>query len=245
LETVPVFDPLLRRLIARIVYDGPAFSGKTTNVARLCELLPVTKRTELYTPGALKGRTMFFDWLEVDIGKVGALPVTCQVLSVPGQRARSYRRRPLIHSADVVVYVADSRAGVSDETRRVHALMRRYLRERRETVPYLVQANKRDAEDAMSLSALRALLRTPPHVVLVPAVAASGDGVSDTFNTAVRAALRAARARVSEQGLGGIAGTAENADQLLDALLSLEDQVDDLAAEEDVSEDDLIECEAS
>src|SRR6185437_11428263 len=106
-------------------YDGPAFSGKTTNVARICELLPVSKRTEVYTPGALKGRTMFFDWLEVDVGALRTVPVTCQVLSVPGQRARSYRRRPLIQTADAVVYVADSRESVSDETRRVHGLMRR------------------------------------------------------------------------------------------------------------------------
>lgn len=242
---VPVFDPLLRRLVVRVVYDGPAFSGKTTNVARLCELLPVTKRTELYTPGALKGRTMFFDWLEVDVGKVGAVPVTCQVLSVPGQRARSYRRRPLIHSADVVVYVADSREPMSDETRRVHALMRRYLRERREEVPYIIQANKRDAEDAVQLPALRASLRVPPGTLMLPAVAAAGEGVSDTFNAAVKAALRFARARVNERGLSGIAGTAENADQLLDTLLSLEDQIDDFAAEEEPSDDDLIERAAS
>jgi signal recognition particle receptor subunit beta len=242
---VPVFDPVQRRLVARVVYDGPAFSGKTTNVARICDLLPASKRTELYTPGALKGRTMFFDWLEVDVGKVGPLPVTCQVLSVPGQRARSYRRRPLIHSADVVVYVADSREGVSDETRRVHALMRRYLRERSETVPYVVQANKRDAEDAVPLSELRASLRVPAQVTMLPAVASKGEGVRETFSAAVKAAIRFAQALVSEHGLQGIAGTAENADQLLDTLLSLEDCMDDANAEEEPSEDDLIDAEAS
>ena len=90
---MPTFDPLLRRLIARVVYDGPAFSGKTTNVKRICDAYPIQKRSEMYTPGSLKGRTMFFDWLEIDLGKVGNLPVCCQILSVPGQRARSYRRR--------------------------------------------------------------------------------------------------------------------------------------------------------
>jgi signal recognition particle receptor subunit beta len=242
---VAVFDPSLRRLVARVVYDGPAFSGKTTNVARICELLPVSKRTEVYTPGALKGRTMFFDWLEVDVGTVGALPVTCQVLSVPGQRARSYRRRPLIRSADAVVYVADSRESVADETRRVHALMRRYLRERDASVPYLVQANKRDAGDAMAIASLRATLRLPAHVPMLPAVASSGEGVRETFNAAVKAAIRFAHLQVSEHGLGRISGSAENADQLLDALLSLEDQLDDGAPEEMPSEDDLIDAEAS
>lgn len=240
-----VFDPLLRRLVARVVYDGAALSGKTTNVERICKMLPVTSRTEVYTPGALKGRTMFFDWLEVDVGRIGAVPVVCQVLSVPGQRARSYRRRPLIQSADAVVYVADSRPVASDETRRVHALMRRYLRERREAVPYVVQANKRDAEDAVSIPALHASLRVPTHVPVLPAVAFTGEGVRETFNAAVKAAIRFARERVSEGGLAAISRPAESADELLDALLSLEDQVDDMLAEEDPGEDDLIDAEAS
>jgi signal recognition particle receptor subunit beta len=243
---VPVFDPLLGRLVVRVVYDGSAFSGKTTNVARICDLLPVSKRTEVYTPGALKGRTMFFDWLEVDVGSVRSMPVTCQVLSVPGQRARSYRRRPLVHSADAVVYVADSREAVSEEIRRVHALMRRYLRERGEEVPYLVQANKRDAEDAVPIASLRASLRLPAHVPLLPAVASTGEGVRETFNAAVKAAVRFALAKVSAQGLGGIAGAAQNGDQLLDELLSLEDGFEDGAPEEpEASEDDLIDAEAS
>jgi signal recognition particle receptor subunit beta len=244
---VPVFDPKLRRLVARVVYDGPAFSGKTSNVARICELLPVARRTELYTPGALKGRTMFFDWLEVDLGKIGTMPVSCQVLSVPGQRARSYRRRPLIHSADAVVYVADSREGVSDETRRVYALMRRYLRERGEAVPYLVQANKRDAEDAVPLASLRTNLRLPAQVPMLPAVASAGEGVLETFSAAAKAAIRAANARVSAHGVAGISRAAQGPDELLDALLSLEDTFEDgiPPEEEDAGDEDLIDAEAS
>ena len=87
-----IFDPILRSLIARVVYDGPAFSGKTTNVKRICDAFPVQQRSEVYTPGSLKGRTMFFDWLEITLGKLGSIPFRCQILSVPGQRARSYRR---------------------------------------------------------------------------------------------------------------------------------------------------------
>jgi len=241
---VPIFDPLLRRLVARVVYDGPGFSGKTTNVARICDTFPVEKRTEMYTPGALKGRTMFFDWLEVELGKLGRIPIFCQVLSVPGQRARSYRRRPLIKTADAVVFVADSREGPIDETRRSHALMRRYLRERGEDVPYIVQANKQDAEDAFSVSALRNVLRVPAQVPIVPAVAHRGNGVKETFNAAVKAAIRFAQATVSERGLQGIAGTADNPDGLLDALLALEDQVDEFADEEDPSEEEMLGAEA-
>jgi len=237
-----VFDPILRSLIARVVYDGPAFSGKTTNVKQICEAFPVQQRGEVYTPGSLKGRTMFFDWLEVTLGKLGTLPFRCQILSVPGQRARSYRRRPLIHSADAVVFVADCRIDQIDETRRCFALMRRYLRERGEVVPFIVQANKQDAEGALTPEELAHALRLAPSMVTVPAVASRGEGVRESFNAAVRAAVSHTKRRLAESGVAGLAGQPQDADELFDKLLELEDQVDDMAAEEEPTEEEMAEA---
>jgi signal recognition particle receptor subunit beta len=237
-----IFDPILRSLIARVVYDGPAFSGKTTNVKRICDAFPVQQRSEVYTPGSLKGRTMFFDWLEVTLGKLGAIPFRCQILSVPGQRARSYRRRPLIHSADAIVFVGDSRLDQIDETRRCFALMRRYLRERSEPVPFVVQANKQDAEGALPPDELARVLRLAPSVAAFPAVASRGEGVRETFNAALRAAVSHTKQRIAEGGLGGLAGQAQEADGLFEALLELEDHVDDMAAEEDPTEEEMKEA---
>ncbi len=234
-----VFDPILRSLIARVVYDGPAFSGKTTNVKRICEAFPVQQRSEVYTPGSLKGRTMFFDWLEVTVGKLGSIPFRCQILSVPGQRARSYRRRPLIHSADAVVFVGDSRPDQIDETRRCFALMRRYLRERGEVVPFIVQANKQDTDGALPPEELAQVLRLAPTMSALPAVASSGEGVRETFNAAIRAAVGFTKARLAERGMAGLAGQPQGADGLFEALLELEDQVDDMAAEEDPTEEEM------
>jgi signal recognition particle receptor subunit beta len=236
-----IFDPNLRSLIARVVYDGPAFSGKTTNVKHICDHFPVQQRSEVYTPGSLKGRTMFFDWLEITIGKLGGIPFRCQVLSVPGQRQRSYRRRPLIHSADTVVFVGDCRGDQIDETRRCFALMRRYLRERGEPapVPVVVQANKQDVDGALPPDELARALRLSPGLFPVPAVASTGEGVRDTFNAAVRAAVTRTKHLVTEGGLGGLSGQIQSADVLLEALLELEDHVDDMAAEEEPTEDEL------
>ena len=89
-----VFDPLLRKLVVRIVYDGPGFAGKTTNIERICELVPSERRTELYTPGALKGRTMFFDWVEVDGGRIPLSPTATHTVIVDTS-APAYRARPL------------------------------------------------------------------------------------------------------------------------------------------------------
>src|SRR4028118_139966 len=100
---MPSFDLARGCIVMKIVYDGPALAGKTTNLQKLCSMFPIERRSELFTPGALKGRTMFFDWLEIDGGKKGRHAYRFQLLTVPGQTQRSYRRRPLLQMADAVV----------------------------------------------------------------------------------------------------------------------------------------------
>ncbi len=236
---MPIFDPLLRSLVARVVYDGPGLAGKTTNVKQLCECFPIKKRSELYTPGALKGRTMFFDWLEIELGPLGHLPVRLQILSVPGQRARSYRRRPLILSADAVVFVCDSRRDQLTETRQRLALLRRYLRERREPIPYILQANKQDLPGALRPDELARALSLRDGVPVFGALAQTGHGVRETFSSAARAAARYAQQVITRRGLASIAGTPQNADSLLDALLALEDRLDDTVIEDAPTPEEL------
>ena len=60
------FDAVRGCYVVRVVYDGPGLAGKTTNLQKICEIVPATRRSEMVTPAAVKGRTMFFDWLEVD-----------------------------------------------------------------------------------------------------------------------------------------------------------------------------------
>ncbi|HEY5960889.1 MAG TPA: ADP-ribosylation factor-like protein [Polyangiaceae bacterium] len=225
---MPTFDPLLRRLVVRIVYDGPGTAGKTTNVQQICRMFPVTKRTELVTPGALKGRTMFFDWLEVDLATRGKIPVRAQVLSVTGQETRSYRRRPLLRSADAVVFVCDSRPQHLDNNRQRLLLLQRYLRERNLPAPYLIQANKQDLTDAIPHSEMLKHLRWKAVVPVFSAVASQANGVAETFQAAARAATRYAQSVIAADGISSVAGTPETADAVLDNLLALEDQVSEI-----------------
>jgi signal recognition particle receptor subunit beta len=235
---VTIFDPVRRRLVMRVVYDGPAFAGKTTNVQAICAAFPAERRTEVYTPGALRGRTMFFDWLEINLGRLGTLPVSCQVLSVPGQRARSYRRRPLVKCADALVFVADAQPTVLQENRRCLALMRRYLREREDWVPMVVQANKQDVTGALMPKELAAALRVPRLTPIVGAAAAQGVGVRECFNLAAKSAVRATQARISDDGIDALTGASTTADELLDAMLELEEDGRD-AGEDEPTEDEL------
>jgi signal recognition particle receptor subunit beta len=219
-----IYDPLNRRLVVRVVYDGPGASGKTTNVQEICRRYPAGQRTELHTPGALKGRTMFFDWMELDVAAKGKLPIRVQLISVTGQERRCYRRRPLIRTADCVVFVCDSRPDHLAYARQRLLLLQRYLRERRPAVPYLIQANKQDMPGAVPASELIEQLRWRQEIPTLPAVASSGQGVLETFQQAVKAATRYARSVVTMSGLTAIEGTPETADQVLDNLLLLEDQ---------------------
>ena len=235
---MPIYDPLTRRLVVRIVYDGPGTAGKTTNVQQICRMFPVSKRTEIYTPGALKGRTMFFDWLEVDVATKGKLPLRVQVLSVTGQETRSYRRRPLLKSADAVVFVCDSRPDHLDNNRQRLLLLQRYLREREVPAPYLIQANKQDLPNALPPDVLLKKLRWKSDVQVLPAVASDSKGVTETFQQAARAAARYAQNIIAERGIAVVAGTPETPDTLFDNLLTLEDQID-------VTESDLLDKEPS
>src|ERR1044071_435675 len=89
----------------RRVYGGPPEAGKTTSLRALAQSLA----QKTYTPAeGHDGRTLWFDWMEYVGGRFEGCQIRCQIVSVPGQRALSARRRRVIESADVVVFVGDS-----------------------------------------------------------------------------------------------------------------------------------------
>jgi signal recognition particle receptor subunit beta len=187
------YDPARGCYVVRVVYDGPGYAGKTTNLQRICDLIPVTRRSEMCTPAALKGRTMFFDWLEVDGPSQGTRALKFQLITVPGQVERNYRRQPLVEMADVVVFVCDSTREHVADTLRTFARLRNSMKRRAQPVPLVVQANKQDVEGALSPAQLRKRLELAPHDTIVAASAVSGDGVQETLRVAVRAGVRAIR----------------------------------------------------
>lgn len=238
---MPVFDPIRRCLVARIVYDGPAFGGKTTNLQQVCSFFPVERRTELYTPAALKGRTMFFDWLEVQAGKVGAYPLRVQLLTVPGQGERSYRRRPLLESADGVVFVCDSSFAQLPTSKKSFSQLRAALRKRLpRVVPVLVQANKQDKEDALPPDELSLAMRLGEIVPILPAVASGGQGVKDTLVTAIRSVAVEVQQQVADGKLHAIMGQSQTADELFDVMLALEDEEEHQPMETDEDYDSSV-----
>jgi signal recognition particle receptor subunit beta len=209
-----VYDPAHRRMCVRVVYDGPAGAGKTTNVRQLAGAFATQTWGEVDTPEEMAGRTLWFDWLQIRAGVVCGFPLICQVITVPGQVALTPRRRRLLDSADVVVFVCESSVEGLARSREALALVDDLRRDRPGALRWLVQANKQDHPDALPPAQLASLLGEHEAQV-VGAIASEGVGVVDTFVAAVRSLSRALEERVSTDGLRVRAAPLESARSML------------------------------
>jgi small GTP-binding protein len=218
------YDSVRGCYVIRVVYDGPGYAGKTTNLQHVCKIVPKGRRTEMTTPAQLKGRTMFFDWLEVDGPKQGPRGLKFQLITVPGQIERNYRRKPLIEMADVVIFVCDSSPDRLVDTLRTHARLQTSIKQRSQPVPLVVQANKQDVPFALKPEELRKRLALPDETRVVSASATTGQGVEETL----RAALRLGVQTMSSGGdVLPFAPAFANADTLFDHVLKFEDTPSD------------------
>ncbi|MBN9160884.1 MAG: hypothetical protein J0I07_07970 [Myxococcales bacterium] len=195
-----VFDPREQRLCIRIVYDGGAGAGKTTNLHQLARSFAAQRKADVYSPGEVEGRTLYFDWLQIRGGLIGGFPVTSQVVSVPGQVVLTERRRHLLASADAVVYVADStRSGVARAIEGL-ALLDELARSRPEPPLLVLQANKQDRPGALrGPELLEALGRKGSPCF--EAIACDDVGVVDTMVAAVRAVAQKMGERLEREAV--------------------------------------------
>lgn len=182
-----VIDPRSDAVVIRVVYDGPPMAGKTTSVRALARGLGAP----VVAPEEIDGRTLFFDWLDYTGGLFEGRRIRCQIVSVPGQATLASRRRRLVESADVVVFVGDSAPQEQLATQSYLEGLRSVL-DGREGPPIgiVLQANKRDRPEAVSLDVLRALAeRAGGRIAVVESVATEGTGIREAFVFAVRLAL--------------------------------------------------------
>ena len=163
------FDSERGCYVVRVVYDGPGMAGKTTNLQKICDFVPSTRRSEMITPAELKGRTMFFDWLEVDGPRKAPAALKLQLISVPGQIERNYRRRPLVEAADVLVFVCDATPKALPDSMRAFARLRGTLKRMKRVIPIVVQVNKQDVEGSLDPERMRKRLKLNDKVPVLPA----------------------------------------------------------------------------
>ncbi len=172
-----------RELSVKVVYYGPALSGKTTNLQALYQKISPEVRGRLMTLDTKDDRTLFFDMMPVFFKTEAGVKVKLKLFTVPGQVIHESTRRIVLQGTDAVVFVADSRRSEAAATLAYWTNMLKNLEANGldyRTLPIVIQLNKRDLPDARQedeLGDLRKVIRPP----MVPAVAVRGEGVAETL----------------------------------------------------------------
>jgi len=185
---MPHLDYESREITFKLVYCGPGMSGKTTNLVHIHRSLAQGQRGEMISLDTAEERTLFFDFLPLELGRVADYGVRFNMYTVPGQRYYEASRRLILDGADGVVFVADSQPGRLDENleafSRMEENLRSYDRDPRR-FPVVLQYNKRDCGAALPVGTLERRLGLD-GVPVLEAVAVRGSGVMETVRALSR-----------------------------------------------------------
>jgi signal recognition particle receptor subunit beta len=174
-----------REISCKIVYYGPGRSGKTTNLQYIYGRVPQDRRGNMMSLATQTERTLFFDFLPIDLGTISGFRTRFQLYTVPGQVYYNATRKLVLHGADGVVFVADSQARQLDENLESLQNLQENLVEQgidMRTIPLVLQYNKQDLPPELVLKpgeldeALN--FRGVPSI---PADALNGRGVFETL----------------------------------------------------------------
>ena len=177
------FDNQYRQIKIKVVYYGPALGGKTTCLQHIHRVTDPQRRTKLYSLNTASDRTLFFDLLSLNLGRIRGYRLALQLYTVPGQVQYNATRRAVLAGADGVVYVADSQVDQKEPNRASLENLWENLAANgldRAQIPIIFLYNKRDLEPIQTVAEMDATLN-PDHVPSFPSVAVTGDGVLDAF----------------------------------------------------------------
>ncbi|MGZ4778432.1 MAG: GTP-binding protein [Thermoanaerobaculia bacterium] len=178
-----LFNHATREITAKIVYYGPGLCGKTTNLMVIFDKLDPKQKGKMLSLATKTDRTLFFDLLPVDIGKVGNFNLKIQLYTVPGQVFYNETRKLVLKGADAVVFVADSQASMVESDRESFANLLENMRENQidpDDTPIVIQFNKRDIPGVLSVEKLQESLGLEGYP-FAEAAALKGEGVMETF----------------------------------------------------------------
>jgi signal recognition particle receptor subunit beta len=177
----------LRELNLKVVYYGPALSGKTTNLEQIHAKVDPKKRSELISLKTHEDRTLYFDFLQLELGKISGLIPKIHLYTVPGQTYYEASRKLVLRGADGVVFVADSASDRARDNLRAWENMQAHLVSLDiplANLPIVVQFNKRDLPDAMPTPLLRNLLKLNGYPIF-ESMAVQGRGVFETLKAII------------------------------------------------------------
>jgi mutual gliding-motility protein MglA len=173
----------LKEVNCKIVYYGPGLSGKTTNLEVVHLKAPEANKGELTSIATEGDRTLFFDYMPLDLGNIAGMRTKFQLYTVPGQVYYNSTRKLVLQGVDGIIFVADSQADKMEENLESLENLRNNLAEAGkdlETIAMLMQYNKRDLPNALDIDTLNQHLN-PRGLRHFEAVANTGEGVFPTL----------------------------------------------------------------
>ena len=183
-----LFNYATRELSAKIVYYGPGLSGKTTNIEMIHKMLRPEQKGRLISLPTETDRTLFFDFLPIDLGQIKGFKVRFHLYTVPGQVFYNATRRLVLQGVDGVVFVADSQREMANSNMESLKNLMDNLStygKKLEELPFVLQYNKRDLKNvatAKEMDEALNFLRVPTFEAVAPA----GKGVTETLVTISR-----------------------------------------------------------
>lgn len=180
-----------RELSCKIVFYGPGLSGKTTNLQYVHKKIPAQSKGELISLATDTDRTLYFDFLPLNIGEIHGFSTKFQLYTVPGQVYYNATRKLVLRGVDGLVFVADSQKSMMEENKESLADLVQNLAEygyQIDHLPMVFQYNKRDLPEIATVPELEALLN-PKGLPHFEAAAIKGEGVFDTLKCITKLVL--------------------------------------------------------
>jgi len=178
-----LFNYSTKELTSKVVYYGAGLCGKTTNLQWIHEKLPIKNKGKMVSLATEADRTLFFDFLPIELGTIRGMKTRVQLYTVPGQVFYNATRRMVLKGADCVVFVADSQEAMLDPNLDALANLRENLEANEidpDEIPVVMQYNKRDLPNALPLDVLNQKLN-PKGWLFFEASAKTGVGVEETL----------------------------------------------------------------
>ena len=172
-----------REISVKVVYYGPGLSGKTTNLQVIHRKVPPEYKSDMVSLATETDRTLFFDFLPLDLGKIKGFATKFQLYTVPGQVYYNATRKLVLRGVDGIVFVADSAPDKMQENIESFQNLEENLAEygyKRENIPIIIQYNKRDLPNAMAVEELQRIVNKY-NLPWTEAVANKGKGVFDSL----------------------------------------------------------------
>ena len=188
---MPFINFPAREINCKLVYYGPGLGGKTANLQWIYDNTGNGQKGKMISLATETDRTLFFDFLPLDLGTVRGFKTRLHLYTVPGQVFYEASRKLILKGADGVVFVADSQEERLDANLETLENLREHLKEHNldfNTIPYVLQLNKRDLPNVLGTEDLKRQLQAKNEPI-VEAVAVTGSGVFETLREVAKLVL--------------------------------------------------------